>query len=455
MRLPSYRHSLFALAITVTVSVAGAVSDLHHRHSLALARQTDFNVYYTAARMVSAHRSDALYAEAGTGENPQIRQASRSSAIAQQAAAAGIPQIQLYVYPPLLADLLFPFRWVGLGAALWSWRLLNIAAVCASAAMIARMHDLSGRAAWLVFGCLWSFSPLWQGLQFGQISLLLFLLWTAALLAWSRDLRAVASVLLGVAVLIKLTPALVVVPLVVWRAWRPLAWLGGTVLVGTAAMCVVNTPGVLLFFATHVIPPMTPGIVQSQNQTINALVQMFWCHGHPYDGMVVPRWVLLGGQALSVVVVLAAAALTLRMRRRSDERVTVLAAFALLSFCVSPLAWIDGLVVGFPLLAALWVRLLRTGGSMRDTVLLALGSVSLGASLGIKHLHRVQGMTLVEYAPLLVSLGMVFYALDLWTTQPLRLLRKLGKLARRGHPGLNPASLQPGSSEVGDQPLSA
>ncbi len=333
----------------------------------------------------------------------------------QEARRRGIQKIKLYVYPPFLADLLLPFAWLPVSWALWIWRLLSLLIVALSAYLIGRLLRVRWPTwpAMLVLAGIICFSPLWQGLHYGQITVLLFGLWCGGVFAYDKKYKRISGGLFGIAVLIKLTPLLVIFPFLIWRDWRWTRWFLGTVLVGFLLTCVVNSPQLLATFFLHVVPPMSKGIASRENQTILSAVQMIWSHGRNYSNLVVPRNILKLGKMLSAGLVAVAVVLTYRLGAdlRLERRPLVLAAFALLSPLVSPVAWIDTLVLGYLLLAVLWASLLRQHQSLAEVLLLTSCSIGMGASLAIKDLPWIRSVTALQYIPLLSSIVLVIYAL--------------------------------------------
>lgn len=403
------------LALALLLSLAACLSDLHHRHYLAGSAQTDFDVYFVAATMVHDHLSSAIYEDASTGVDPQLRLARTDSVINTEARRLGLPGTQLYVYPPFLADLLLPLSPIPLRDSRWIWRFINIAGLILCAVLISRL--LGAKAISLtstvVLAGILCFSPLWQGLHYGQVSILLFTLWCLGIALYAEGWSRTSAVVLSLAALIKLSPLLILVPFLIWGRWRWVLWFVGGLLAGFALMVWINSPAVMLTYFFHVIPPMSVGVVERQNQTVNALVQMVWGHGRPVKGVIVPTRVILFGRFLSVVLVALAAGLTVRLGRQIDaaQKSFVLACFALLSLCVSPLSWVDALVLGTLPLALLWQRVLRGGRSTGELLLVFASTVAMGASLGIKHIHRLDPSIAVQYSPVLLALCLIFYVL--------------------------------------------
>jgi Glycosyltransferase family 87 len=322
------------------------------------------------------------------------------------------------VYPTFLADALLPFTLLSVPKALWAWRFFNLAGVVISAGFISRLlgYRLRSVPALLVLVGLFCFSPLWQALFYGQISILLLVLWSAGILLYAQGWKRTSALVLSVGALVKMTPLLIFVPILIWRDWRWIRWYAGGLLTGLLLMCLKNSPGTILFYFIKVIPPMSGGIVNRQNKTVPAAIGMLWCHGLIYRGMVVPPHVVLIGKLLCAALVGTAAFLVYRSSRGLEitGRVFVLAAFALLSLCVSPVSWVDALIIGYILLALLWRRMLAGEGSYAELLLLFATTVATGMSvaIGSSGSRKIDSFFFFQYTPLALSLLSVFFVLS-------------------------------------------
>ena len=190
----------------------------------------DFSAYWLAGRHVLA--GQALYTAA------QLAGPFEPQALGQF----------LYLYPPFLAVLVAPiaglFPTYGTAMALWSALGALIAAGVALA--VGRDEGLirdRRNAAWLL-GAAFVFPPLVAELILGNVHVLLLGLLAVGWLA-TRDrtpgAQAVAGVAVGIAALIKLFPAIVLVWLAVTGRWRAVAWaVGGAVTLALLTIPVVG-----------------------------------------------------------------------------------------------------------------------------------------------------------------------------------------------------------------------
>jgi hypothetical protein len=412
-KIATKRQSILALTVAFALCLAASLRPLRHVRNgyLETAKQSDFGVYYVASSLVRHHLNSHLYDDAGTGTDPQQRFASDDSVFAGMARSEGIARTKLYVYPPFLADAMLPFTWLSFRAGAWAWRFLNLFAVVLSAGLVSRLLGFPtlSRPALLVLAGLFCFSPLWQGLHYGQITIVLLALWSAGILFYAQGWTRASALVISVAALIKITPLLVAVPILIWRDWRWTRWFAGGLALGCGVMCVLNSPATLMFYGQHVIPPMSAGIIHRQNLSVLSVVGLLWSHGRDYADFVVPHRVVLLGKLISAGLMATAALLTIRRGSgvQPPERTLVLAAFALLSLCVSPVSWLDALVLGYILLALLWERMLRGGRTLAELLLLVTTTIALGTTLALED----RTSPWFQLVPLLFTVVLVLYVL--------------------------------------------
>ncbi len=161
----------------------------------------DFEVYDTAATLVHEHQSVHLYDDADTGADPQLKIASPNTVFAQTASRLGVPKVRLYVYPPLLADLVVPFTFLPLATASKLWLLTNFAALLAIAFLMLKVLQLPWRstgavAVLLALLALFSTS---ECLVWGQITIFLLLLWTCGIYFYLRGWFAASGFVFALA----------------------------------------------------------------------------------------------------------------------------------------------------------------------------------------------------------------------------------------------------------------
>jgi alpha-1,2-mannosyltransferase len=133
----------------------------------------------------------------------------------------------LFIYPPPLAFLLLPMPTYQV--AWWCWAAFSI--ICWLLALALLLCELSGDirrrvgVVWLpvLLAALVNFPPVLSHLFWGQLQLLLLLLLVGSWLCLRREHDIAAGVLLGLAIALKIFPALLIVPLLAQWRWRCVA----------------------------------------------------------------------------------------------------------------------------------------------------------------------------------------------------------------------------------------
>jgi hypothetical protein len=177
-----------------------------HLLPAARAGHTDFRTFYTTGHMLRS--GDPIYDYAA--------ETSAQSALVSPNAYA-LP----FLSPPFAALLFVPLSLVGYHAAYFIFFALNLG-LCALTLYLMRPFSSALNARWRPATTLLflSFFPLGIALVFGQLSLLLLLLYCACFVALENGRPALAGALLAVA-LIKFQVALPVALLfLIWRQWR-------------------------------------------------------------------------------------------------------------------------------------------------------------------------------------------------------------------------------------------
>jgi hypothetical protein len=256
---------------------------------IALTRQIqwgyDFSAYWMAASRLLA------------GASPYT---------ADQLAGPYAPQAQfLYLYPPPLAAavtplaLLFPsdyraaaWIWTAMGAAILA---LGVLALWRSERLVDRYPILQGRGRWLLVAAAFAFPPVVGELVLGNVHLLLLGLFTLAWLGIRRgDARGewLAGAAVGVAVIIKVFPALLIVWFLLTRRYR--AALGSVV--GALVVALVALP------VTGIEPwrelPAVLANLSAPSDTTDTLAPTVWLA--PFVGFTVAR-VVIGVVGLALV----------------------------------------------------------------------------------------------------------------------------------------------------------
>ena len=347
----------------------------------------DFYDYYLAGQMVHDNPHGPLY-EGATNGNPQLKSAPAGSGLDVRARRAGLTDIELYLYPPLLADALAPVTRIPMRPAASLWRLLNLAAVLGSCLLLAHMLRL--RVASFEFFTLvalaYSFWPMHEAISLGQVAVFMLLLWAFGVVAYSQGRTAISAVVFALATGVKVTPLLLLPLFLIWKDKRWVAWYAGTLAVLVAAMAAINRPANLRTFV-GVMGSMGSSVPAMQNKCLGSLLAWL-SFGHLFTITGVQAVLASPHPALSLVGKVVSlgflvVCLGLVWRRRTldvtaFDRATTLAVFALVLALSSPVSWRHGYTVALVPLAILWTGALRHGASSLRAWLLAACTFTLG-----------------------------------------------------------------------------
>ena len=210
-----------------------------------------------------------------------------------------------FIYPPLLAFLLLPMPTYQV--AWWCWAAFSI--ICWVLALALLLRELSGdirprvSVVWLpvLLAALINFPPVLSHLFWGQLQLLLLLILVGSWLCLRRERDVAAGVLLGLAIALKIFPALLLVPLLAQRRWRCIAIAAFTAI------------GVLMlsfaavgwdqgwFYLTRVLPDVNRALGQYSpgNNSITSTIRNAIGDGRVADGLsLVIRTAIISAVAL-------------------------------------------------------------------------------------------------------------------------------------------------------------
>ena len=415
-RAASLRLIRIAASITLLLLLALAGSELVK--GLDGMDLVDFKVYLTAAQLVREHKGVAIYSDADTGQNPQMRFATPGSTFQKTAADIGIPAVRLYVYPPTLADLLVPFTFLSVQRASIAWLSLSLLSILGAAMLFTWMlYDTIFHIATLgfFFGILlfrgngWSFGE-------GQVSSLLILLWTAGIACYVKGFKGVSAAAFALATAIKLTPLIVLLPFLVWREARWVRWFALSLAGICVILCLVNGPRSLIDFALHVMPPMSAGCISASNVSIPSAIQQLYLGltGKPVvEAAIIPKVVLLGSKIVAGVVMLLALVAIYRLGslRSTMDRAKILSLIALLSLYCSPVAWRSAYGIVFLAAFLLWKEAFTAGISKLGLMILVVCTLQFSFFFDTFFLRFAHGVLLSATALLTPAFGclLVFY----------------------------------------------
>jgi len=413
-------QSLIRIAASITLLLLLLLAGSEFLKGLGTPDQVDFKVYLTAAQLVREHKGVAIYSDADTGRNPQMRFATTGSTFQQTAASIGIPQVRLYVYPPTLADLLVPFTFLSVQYASDAWLTLSLLAVLGAAMLVSWMlYDkffLIGSIGFF-FGILlfrgngWSFGE-------GQVSSVLIFLWTAGIACYVKGFKRTSATIFALATAIKLTPLLALLPFLIWREGRWVRWFALSLTVICFILCLVNGPRSLLDYTLHVMPPMSAGCISASNVSLSSGLQQLYLGvtGKAVaEDAVIPRAILVGSKLIAGVVMLTALFCIYRLGRlRSPlERGKILALIALLSLYCSPVAWRSAYGIVFLSAFFLWNEAFERGVSRVELLLLVICTLEFSFFFDTIFLRFTHGVVLSATALLAPTFGclLILYTL--------------------------------------------
>ncbi len=195
------------------------------------------------------------------------------------------------------------------------------------------------------------FRPTLDCFFLGQISILLLLLQAAGLYFYFESRTVPAALMFAVITAIKITPLIVIVPLLAFRDWKQLRAFVLALAALLIGICFVNGEGLLRQYVEHVVPSMSAGVVSLQNRNLGTALQIAW---QRTDQLPALRSISLLGKLLSLAVICYAGWLS-RFTPKSDfaRKTAVLMLFFLLGCCLAPVAWRHSYVLAAPALAVL------------------------------------------------------------------------------------------------------
>lgn len=381
---PSEIKILFAFVLASVLASSLAQRYLGH---VEYGADGDFYDYYFAAQTVHDNPHAALY-EGATGGNPQLRSAPTDSELFAHAKAASFHDVELYLYPPLLADLLAPVSTLPARVAAALWRVFNLGLILASVALISRMVRVPilsfGFAAFSIAA--FSFWPVHEALSDGQIAIVMLALWTIGVAAYFDECVILSASAFALATAFKVTPILLLPVLIIWKDRRWLMYYLAVSLGLFSTMVAINSAQNMAAYA-GVLSAMGSGVPAVSNKSISSLVAWAY-YGRTFTMSSVhgamaspPRALPIVEKALSGAFYLFCLFLAWRSRHLLGRasRAAMIAVFGLVTACVSPVSWRHGYAVAIIPLAIFWARALRSQPRAFHAVLLALTTFTIGS----------------------------------------------------------------------------
>lgn len=376
------------LALTLISVIASSLAQRYLGHFLE-SPNLDFYDYYFAAEIVRENPRAPLYEGAEVG-NPQLKSAPAGTALAKLATHAGLGDTELYLYPPLLADLLRPLTRVSPQNAAVAWRLINLALVFVSVASLSRVLGLkllSFEFLTVAFTA-YAFWPTHEAISLGQVSIVLLALWAVGIAAYDQRKPGLSAIAFALATALKVTPICVLPLFVIWKDRRWIVSYVGALVALIAAMGAVNGGSNLTAYA-HVMHSMSGLVPAVGNKCIGSLLAWLY-YGQPFTLRSVHSILSNSREELALAsklvslcfyaycVFLAWLRQSCSYGRERDNSI-VLAIFALVTCLISPVSWRHAYVVAIIPMAMLWVRALTVGATQIRMVLLTLNTITMGS----------------------------------------------------------------------------
>ena len=248
-----------------------------------------------------------------------------------------------YIYPPAFALLVAPLALLPVDVAGAIWLALCQGCLAASLIIVARWLRPAAWALTAMIVATATFYPLWIDAVQGQANLIVLLLVTVGLVGVIRGDARLATTL-GIAAALKLTPALLLVWLLLDRRFRAAAWMlagfaGVTIIAG-----LVRFSDTVVFFG-QVVPALARGTAVYANQSLTGILGRLFS-ANPYTD----PWVAM--PLVSVLTMAVAAALigTWYVRTRDLAALARAAGFLPLLPLLSSVTWPHHLVVLLPVI---------------------------------------------------------------------------------------------------------
>jgi hypothetical protein len=351
--------------------------------------KNDFTSYYVAAHVLAKGMAGALYYPEPVGS--LLAQASVQHPWIDVAREAGVANPNYYLYPPLFAIAMLPLAFVPYGPAFALWLGINVLLLAASLWIFLagrRERSLLVPASCALLAG--AFYPVWHHLKIGQSSLLVLLLLAATLALLIRRRDTAAGLVLAVAILLKLTPGILLALLVMKRRWRAVGAAVAGVLALTLLSSLVTGVQPQVTYFGKMVPLLGSGTAFYPNQSLNGFLTRLLDAGDYRKAdlsldLQAPR--ILATALAAGVVILSLLAIA-RRRRGGESREALEDGFATLvvaSLLVSPISWEHHYVI---ILLPAWILIRRwgdRGASSRPAVVATGVALALtGSYIGLR-----------------------------------------------------------------------
>jgi len=323
---------IFLLLVLPLYVNRGLNDSLDHARDTGTVGGIDFKAYYIAADML--RRGQDFY-------NVELQ--------TQEVLARGLPLNQsFYIYPPLLAMAFVPLTALSMETAAQLWFFVNLTLYGLALAVITRglRLDRLTRMLPLLWVLAFLFPPALFTMYKGQVNILLLLLLALTYWLYGKGRERMAGVALGLAVMIKIVPLLLLLYFL-WKRRYVLSLAAICTIVGIAALgLVIVGAGPHETYLAEVTPVLAEPRPNPANQSLGGFLSLMLVENAYTDHVVHSPglWKALTW-ILSLAFVLAVGAITRPSRtdalRTELEIALVIATMPL----VANIAWVDMFVL--------------------------------------------------------------------------------------------------------------
>jgi hypothetical protein len=253
---------VFVLLAVPLYADKGFNDSMDHAADTGTVGGIDFKAYYIAADMLRKGR-DFYDVELQT----------------EEVLARGLPlNASFYVYPPLLAMAFLPLTALSIQTAAQLWFFFNLALFGIALALICQSLELSRftRMLPLLWVLAFLFPPVLFNLHKGQVNIVVLLLLALTYWLCRRGLDAAAGVALGVAVMIKVIPVILLLYFV-WKRKSPLilAAIATIIVIGVLGLLIVGV-GPHATYLIDVIPSLAEPRPNPSNQSLGGFFSLLF-----------------------------------------------------------------------------------------------------------------------------------------------------------------------------------
>lgn len=269
-----------------------------------------------------------------------------------------------YIYPPSFAILVAPLGLLPDAVAGVCWLVIEQASLAAAVILVIRWLTPPSWAVTAVLCATLTFYPTWVDAVQGQSNLLVMLLVTVGI-AGIVEGRPRAGAVLGAAAALKLTPAILLVWLLVDRRFREAAWMvtGMAAVTGVGALIRFHDT---LVFVGQVVPALASGTAYYANQSLAGILRRV-VTANAYT----QPWSVIAWPFLLLTVIGTGLTIWWFWRTRGQSPLIRSAAFIPILPLLSAVTWSHHLVILLPVIWLGIVAIARREWPLAPTLVLA------------------------------------------------------------------------------------